>query len=279
LLIQNGIAAGAQITSIANGANAANSTVNILSGAATAGTQTFNLFGGVSSGATQVTNINTGASAMTLNLGNATGASGTVMLVGTGNFSLDGAATSTYTFAPSTTSGTINFGGTGANTGTATILGGTGAQTINFANSTGVKTLSIATGAAANVVALGSTNTTSSTTINGGSGGVNIVGANLQIATAGKFLEIKGASFAATNSIGLGTLASGTVTILNTNIAAGDVILLTRTASNSSTTLGELTYTISASTSFTVTSLILGTPGSTQTGDTSTFSYIIVRPT
>jgi hypothetical protein len=56
------------------------------------------------------------------------------------------------------------------------------------------------------------------------------------------------------------------------------MIFLTRTAANGSTTFGELSYTISNGASFTVTSLILGTPGSTQTGDTSTFAYIIIRP-
>jgi len=74
-------------------------------------------------------------------------------------------------------------------------------------------------------------------------------------------------------------LTLGTQTILNTNIAAGDVILLTRTGVALSTTLGEFTYTINAGVSFVVTSVILGTPGSTQTGDLSSYAYFIVRPT
>jgi len=84
---------------------------------------------------------------------------------------------------------------------------------------------------------------------------------------------------AVTDFIGTGVLTAGTQTIANTNIAAGDVILLTRTAVNASTTLGMLTYTISAGASFTVTSVILGTPGSTQTADVSSYAYFIVRPT
>ena len=84
---------------------------------------------------------------------------------------------------------------------------------------------------------------------------------------------------AASNTFaGTGTLALGTVTIANTSIATGDIILLTRTAVNASTTLGEFTYTITAGTSFTVTSVILGTPASTQTGDLSSFGYVIIRP-
>ena len=74
-------------------------------------------------------------------------------------------------------------------------------------------------------------------------------------------------------------MTAGMQTIANTNIAAGDVILITRTGVGASTTLGVLTYTISAATSFTVTSLILGTPGATQTNDVSTYAYFIVRPT
>ena len=84
---------------------------------------------------------------------------------------------------------------------------------------------------------------------------------------------------AVTDFIGTGVLTAGTQTIANTNIAAGDVILITRTGVAASTTLGVLVYTISAGVSFTVTSVILGTPGSTQTGDVSTYAYFIVRPT
>ena len=100
----------------------------------------------------------------------------------------------------------------------------------------------------------------------------------MNVATAGKFLEIKGASFAATNSIGIGTLSSGTVTIANTNIASGDVILITRTGINGSTALGEFTYAITGSTNFVVTSVQAGTLASTQTNDNSTFAYVIIRP-
>lgn len=81
---------------------------------------------------------------------------------------------------------------------------------------------------------------------------------------------------AATDFIGSGVLTAGTQTIANTNIASTDRIFLSRTAVNASTTLGELTYTISAGASFTVTSLIIGTPGSTETGDLSSYVYFIV---
>jgi hypothetical protein len=98
----------------------------------------------------------------------------------------------------------------------------------------------------------------------------------LRIATTGKGLQIKAG--AATDFAGNSVLTSGTVTINNTNIATGDLIFLSRISAAASTTLGVLSYTISNGASFTVTSLILGTPGSTQTGDVSTFAYFIVRP-
>lgn len=110
-----------------------------------------------------------------------------------------------------------------------------------------------------------------------GTGNVSVTGGHLSIASVAKTLLVNGG--AVTDFIGTGVLTAGTQTIANTNIAAGDVILLTRTAVNASVTLGMLTYTISAGASFTVTSVILGTPASTQTADVSSYAYFIVRPT
>lgn len=110
-----------------------------------------------------------------------------------------------------------------------------------------------------------------------GTGNVSVTGGHLSIASVAKTLLVNGG--AVTDFIGTGVLTAGTQTIANTNIATGDVILITRTAVNASTTLGMFTYTISNATSFTVTSVILGTPGSTQTGDVSSYAYFIVRPT
>lgn len=98
---------------------------------------------------------------------------------------------------------------------------------------------------------------------------------NVIINSAGKQLQVHGG--AVTDMIGSATLASGTVTVANTNIAAGDKIFLSRSSVNGSTVLGVLTYTISAATSFTITSVIVATPGSTQTADTSIVQYFIVR--
>lgn len=82
---------------------------------------------------------------------------------------------------------------------------------------------------------------------------------------------------AVTDFRGTGVLTAGTQTIANTNIATGDMIFLTRTAVNASTALGELSYTISNATSFTVTALNTLT-ATTLAADVSSYAYIIVRP-
>ncbi|MGD8326453.1 MAG: hypothetical protein PVF65_06025 [Sphingomonadales bacterium] len=111
-------------------------------------------------------------------------------------------------------------------------------------------------------------------TVDGSSGDVT-VGQNLIVGTAGKELHVKGG--AVTDFIGQATLASGTVTVANTNIAAGDRIICTRSSINGSTALGVLITSISAATSFTITAVQPGTPGSTETNDTSIVDYFIVR--
>lgn len=223
--------------------------------------------------------LGTGAAARTITIGNVTGATALNMNVGTGNFALNGVGASTYTIGAATTTGTISIGGT-AQTGTMTIAGGTGAQTTNIANSTGAKTVNIATGAAANTVTIGSTNTTATTTIQAGSGNINLSGdvaatGDVSLTTAGSFLAVEGG--AATDFIGTATLTAGTVTVANTNIGAADRIMISRRSINGSTALGSLTYSISAATSFTITAVQAGTPGSTQTNDVSIVDYFIVR--
>lgn len=106
-------------------------------------------------------------------------------------------------------------------------------------------------------------------------GDISTSGGNISITGAGKQLRVEGG--AATDFIGTATLASGEVTVANTNIAASDRIFIQRQSAGSSTALGELTYTISAGASFTITSKDLSTPANTVTGDVSVVSYFIVR--
>jgi len=82
---------------------------------------------------------------------------------------------------------------------------------------------------------------------------------------------------AVTDFIGRATLVAGTVTVANTNIAAGDRIFVTRSALNGSPALGFPITTISAGASFTIASY--SAAGAAVVTDVSTFDYVIVRQT
>ncbi len=132
-------------------------------------------------------NIATGAIDNDVIIGTVTGTASLRLLTGTGNFSLDGAATTTYTMAATTTSGTIDIGGT-AQTGTMTlgdssgtnivqIGSGEGATTVNIADgATNAKTVNINTGAVANTTTIGTVSSTATTTILAGTGGITMTG-------------------------------------------------------------------------------------------------------
>jgi len=169
------IGAGSSVQSLTIG--------NVTSGSTTT------LFGGPS------INVGTGNTAQTVNIGNTIGASAIVQRVGTGNYSLDGVATSTYTIGPSTTSGNITIGGTaqtgiltvgqssainsiliGSGSGATTvgIANGVGGNSVSIANGAGINSVNIGTAASVNTVTIGSTSSTSTTTIQAGSGLINL---------------------------------------------------------------------------------------------------------
>lgn len=107
-------------------------------------------------------------------------------------------------------------------------------------------------------------------------GALSLLAGNLILNGAATQIQIQGG--AATDFIGQATLSMGTVTVANTNIAAGDRIFLTRADPNSSTALGELTITaLTALTSFVITALDPADGSATITGDTSIVNYVIVR--
>ncbi len=203
------------------------------------------------------TTINTSGSAST-SIGNSTGASGIAMLVGTGNFSLDGAGASTYSIGSSTTTGTIVIGGTAqsglitlGNSSATNILNlgiGAGATTVNIATGvTNAKTINVGTGAAmanniniggtgANVIALGNTQTAGSVTIGnamvGGTislGGAPMTGIlTLGRSTAGQTINIGNAVNVGAQIVNIANGASGansTVNILSGNATAGLQVL------------------------------------------------------
>jgi hypothetical protein len=72
------------------------------------------------------------------------------------------------------------------------------------------------------------------------------------------------------------TLSSGTVTVANTSVTANSRILCQRTGLNGATALGILVYSVTASTSFTVTSYT--SAAAVATGDTSTMWCEILEP-
>lgn len=89
---------------------------------------------------------------------------------------------------------------------------------------------------------------------------------DLLIAGAGKGLRVKGG--AVTDFIGIATLASGTATVLNTNIAATDRIFLSYVGTSIADS-GNLSYAITAETSFVI--------ESTNGSDANDVAYFIVK--
>ena len=187
---------------------------------------------------------------------------------GTGNININGGCLflGTHTFTDSVTAQIVNtsfqtvadqaivynssgdaiIGDVNIDSSNATPLGGTGAGTIE------VSSLSF----------MDSDGVAGTLTIDGGR---EVTGA----------LSLTGG--AVTDFIGQATLVAGTVTVANTNIAATDRVLVTREGVGASTALGVLDVSITASTSFTITALQPGTPGSTETNDVSIVNYMIVR--
>lgn len=99
------------------------------------------------------------------------------------------------------------------------------------------------------------------------------VAKTLTLGTAGTQLQMKGG--AATDFIGTVTLVAGTATVLNTNIAATDRILLSRHLLNASPAVGFLTYVINAGVSFVITSYTAA--AAVANTDVTTVDYVIVR--
>lgn len=207
--------------------------------------------------ANQITSTGSGSS-ITLSIPSAVTAPGsltTTTSLTAGNGFTVSAGTSTLAALTQVGTASINASGAGVTTiGT----GGTGAT--NIGNATG------------NTAVTGSL--TASTSLTATAGDITATLGNVIINGAAKQLRVHGG--AATDFIGQATLSSGTVTVLNTNIAAGDKILVSRHGVNSSTALGVFNTAISAATSFTITAL-KPADATTETGDTSIVDYFIVR--
>jgi len=149
-------------------------------------------------------------------------------------------------------SGTVTSGTHTTNIATGNRAAGT--MAVNLLTGTGVKTLNIG-------------NVDNATVVN--------VAGNLNLTNVASQITMNGG--AATDFIGSATLIGGQATILNTNIAAGDRIMITRSALNASPALGFLLYTINAGVSFVVDSL--SATGAAVATDVSSFTYVIIRQT
>lgn len=236
-------------------------TINAWDNQVLAANVTFN--GGTMSMGTDATdnaiNIATAANAgRTLSLGSATGTSGIVERVGTGNYSLDGAAGSTYTIGASTTTGTVTIGGT-AQTGTMTLGSSSGTNIVNIANGAGASTVNIANVQVAGAVNVGAAMTT---------GTISIGGTGLQTGT----ITIGGGTGA--QIVNLATGGTGVKTVHIADSAVANVITIGSTTGAASLTervgtgnysldgVTNSTYTIGAST--TTGTITIG--GTAQTG-------------
>lgn len=111
--------------------------------------------------------------------------------------------------------------------------------------------------------------------IDGSTSDVTVSTGNLVIGSVAKQLQMNGG--AVTDFIGQATLTLGTVTVSNTNIAANDRVLLTRTAINTPGALGTPVVTVNAGSDFVITALSAADGSTTVTSDVSTFDYFIVR--
>jgi len=114
---------------------------------------------------------------------------------------------------------------------------------------------------------------TAATSITATAGDITATLGNVILNGAAKQLRVKGG--AVTDFVGQAVLVNGTVTVANTNIAATDRILVTRSAKNASTAYGSFQVVITASTNFVITSCKSDT--TTETNDASTVDYFIFR--
>lgn len=202
---------------------------------------------------------------------------GGIDILTTGAFSLDGTTSSNISLAGAgadltiaSASGRVIVDGGEAGSDAVTIVAGSGGIDMDAALQINITSPQ----AAADAILLNASNAAGGIQLTAGTAGVQVSG-NLILSAVATQLQMNGG--AATDFIGQATLVLGTVTVNNTNIAATDKIYLSRSGAAASTTLGELSYTISAGASFTITALQTATPGSTQTGDVSIVEYIIVR--
>lgn len=236
------------------------------------------------------------AAAHLVTIGSTTGAAATTLNYGTGNLTVDGAATSNATLFASATSGTVAIGGT-AQTGTFTLGGSTAGMTMNIANGNGAKTINIGSGVDGNTLSFGNGINTSAQTINiaGGAAAanstVNILTGNasagtialnmatgnrattvaLGTGTGGNTINVATGVNGAAQTVNISSGASGadqTVNVLSGNAAAGTQTLNLATGTGGKTVnvasgAGVNVVTIGSATSTSSTAILGGSAGTT----------------
>lgn len=188
-----------------------------------------NINTGTSTGAVNIANGATGGNV--ISIGNTVLATGITQRVGTGNYSLDGVAGSTYSIGASTTTGTITLGGT-AQTGTITLGSSTGANILNIANGSGATTLNLANVQTAGSINLGAAMTTGTITI-GGTGlhtgaigiGIGTGAQTLNFGTGGTGIKTINIGGTAANVIGLGNTQTAGSISLGAAMTTGTIII------------------------------------------------------
>jgi hypothetical protein len=170
-------------------------------------------------GAASLVNVDNGiyynSTSQTLRLGTNPLVENTTITQGGFNFSVAGGTINLNDAA----NNAVNIA-TNSSTGTVSVATGSSTQTVSIANGAGAKTLN-----------LGSTNTTSATNINSGSGAVNINDANSQTT------NINSSSSAGTVNVGAGTGANQSINIGNG--AAVKTVALGSTNSTSTTNINS----------------------------------------
>lgn len=169
-------------------------------------------------GTTGSISLGTGANAKTITIGNTTGATALNLLTGTGNFSLDGVAGTTYTLGASTNTGTIAIGGT-AQTGNITLGSSSGTNSVLIGNGAGATTVNIANANTAGAVNIGSAFTTGTISIGGTGAQTGTI--NLGTGTGAQSINLgtggtgaKTLTVGSTASTGVTTIQAGTGGVL-----------------------------------------------------------------
>ena len=223
--------------------------INIVEIGTGEGATTVNMATGAT--AAKAVNIATGAVANVVTIGSVSGAAQMDLKVGTGNFTLEGATTSTY-----------EISSTGVNTGTVKLASGTGARTVEIAGGgTGAKTINIGAAASADIITIGDSTGAGSLALVAGTGGVTLdSGDAISIdSVASSNITVTGAAADLTLASAGGSVnitaseADGDAIVIDASDAAGGINVDSGTAGTIVDSTGAISLDAAAASNFTVT--------------------------